>query len=60
MSTVMSATAAAAPLAHPRVTAIDTRHSPGPPSPSKEVRERDYSLYFARINKLLTSDRMIV
>lgn len=33
-----TAATAAPPLAHPRVSAIDARHSPGPPSPSKEVR----------------------
>ena len=33
----MSTAATAAPLPHPLVTAIDARHSPGPPSPSKEV-----------------------
>ena len=35
----MSAAAAAAPLVHPRVSGMErARHSPGPPSPSKEVR----------------------
>lgn len=35
----MSTAATAAPLPHPLVTAIDARQSPGPPSPSKEVRD---------------------
>lgn len=35
----MSTAATAAPLPHPLVTTIDARQSPGPPSPSKEVRD---------------------